>query len=116
LSDSIVEWRSPERTIANQTRKIDVVPEAREPLAFAVIVREGASESRHRMTLTAGEAARFSDHPPPRIIRAAMDFLLDREPKESILPMFDIGVIRRYFPEFDRAFPDYLARVEDSET
>jgi len=39
-----------------------------------------------------------------------MAFLLDREPKESILGAFDISVIRRYFPEFDEAFPAYLAR------
>ena len=39
-----------------------------------------------------------------------MRFLLDREPKESILATFDMRVIRRYFPEFDDAFPGYLAR------
>jgi hypothetical protein len=39
-----------------------------------------------------------------------MRFLLDREPKESILAAFDMRVIRRYFPEFDDAFPGYLAR------
>jgi hypothetical protein len=39
-----------------------------------------------------------------------MRFLLDREPKESIMSAFDIGVVRRYFPEFDEAFPGYLVR------
>ena len=39
-----------------------------------------------------------------------MRFLTDREPKEAILSAFDIGVIRRYFPDFDDAFPGYLAR------
>jgi hypothetical protein len=28
-----------------------------------------------------------------------------------ILSAFDIRVIRRYFPEFDDAFPGYLARL-----
>ena len=42
-----------------------------------------------------------------------MAFLLDREPKESILGAFDISAIRRYFPEFDKAFPAYLARAGD---
>jgi len=37
-----------------------------------------------------------------------MRFLLDREPKESILGAFDTRVIRRYFPEFDETFPGYL--------
>ena len=40
-----------------------------------------------------------------------MLFLIDREPKEAILAAFDIDVIRRYFPEFDDAFPGYLARL-----
>ena len=40
-----------------------------------------------------------------------MAFLLDREPKESILGAFDINVVRRYFPEFDKAFPAYLAQL-----
>ena len=40
-----------------------------------------------------------------------MRFLIDREPKESILSAFDTNVVRRYFPEFDDAFPGYLARL-----
>jgi hypothetical protein len=41
-----------------------------------------------------------------------MRFLLDRESKESILSAFDMHVVRRYFPEFDDAFPGYLARLD----
>jgi hypothetical protein len=37
--------------------------------------------------------------------------LLDREPKESILGRFDVAVISRYFPEFDRDLPHYLSRT-----
>ena len=47
---------------------------------------------------------------PSHCVDAAMRFLLDREPKESILTAFDMRIIRRYFPEFDDAFPSYLAR------
>jgi hypothetical protein len=36
--------------------------------------------------------------------------LLDREPKESILGHFDVTVISRYFPVFDRELPRYLSR------
>ena len=42
-----------------------------------------------------------------------MRFLLDREPKESILSAFDMRVVQRYFPEFEDAFPGYLARLGD---
>jgi hypothetical protein len=47
--------------------------------------------------LTAGK------HTPERCLEAA--FLLDREPKESILGRFDAAVISRYFPEFERELP-----------
>jgi hypothetical protein len=30
-------------------------------------------------------------------------FLLEREPKESILREFDLSVITRYYPEYERA-------------
>ena len=42
--------------------------------------------------------------------QAAFRFLLDREPKESILRRFDVTVISRYFPEFEREFPHYLSQ------
>jgi len=41
-------------------------------------------------------------------VKAAFRFLLDREPKESILREFDLPVISRYFPEFEREFSRYL--------
>jgi hypothetical protein len=40
----------------------------------------------------------------------AFRFLLDREPKESILGRFDVTAISRYFPEFERELPHYLSR------
>ena len=42
-------------------------------------------------------------------LEAAFRFLLDREPKESILQRFDVEIIGRYFPEFERELPRYLA-------
>ena len=43
-------------------------------------------------------------------IEAAFQFLLDREPKESILRHFDVTVISHYFPEFERELPRYLSQ------
>ncbi len=82
------------------------------PLTFEVVVRDARSESRHRVTISADDKARLAKlgAEPARAVEAAMAFLLDREPKESILRAFDIAVIRRYFPDFDEAFPVYLAR------
>jgi len=50
-------------------------------------------------------------HTPERCLEAAFRFLLDREPKESILRRFDVTVILRYFPEFEREMPRYLSHV-----
>lgn len=36
------------------------------------------------------------------LVRRSFDFLLDREPAASILSTFDLSVIQRYFPEYDR--------------
>jgi hypothetical protein len=92
---------------------ISVSADPAHALAFEVVVRDARSESRHRVTISAEDAARFAKlgADPPRAVEAAMEFLLEREPKEAILTAFDIRVIRRYFPEFDDAFPGYLARL-----
>jgi hypothetical protein len=46
---------------------------------------------------------------PEECIQAAFSFLLDREAKESILQRFDVTVISRYFPEFERELPRYFS-------
>jgi hypothetical protein len=48
---------------------------------------------------------------PARCLEAAFRFLLDREPKESILRRFDVTAISRYFPEFEREMPHYLSQL-----
>lgn len=79
---------------------------------FEVRVAAGGGATRHRVVLTAAAHARLApDHPPERLIAAAFRFLLDREPKEAILARFDLPVIARYFPEFERELPRYLAQV-----
>ncbi len=81
-------------------------------MAFDVAVREASGEPRHRVTDSPDDAARFSKvgADPVRVVEAAMAFVLDCEPKESIPGGFDISVIRRYFPEIDTAFLAYLVR------
>jgi hypothetical protein len=84
-----------------------------EPLEFDVVVREGKGESRHRVTMARQTWQRLTSgkQAPERCVEAAFRFLLDREPKESILARFDVTVIARYFPEFERELPRYLAQV-----
>ena len=45
---------------------------------------------------------------PERVIEAAFEFLLDHEPKESILRGFDVTVISRYFPSFEEEITNYV--------
>jgi hypothetical protein len=82
-----------------------------DPLEFDVTVRERDRETAHRVTLARSLHARLGAgrHTPEACLEAAFRFLLDREPKESILRRFDVSVISRYFPEFERELPKYLA-------
>ncbi len=81
-----------------------------DPLVFDVVVGDADGASRHRVTLTRADLARLAGgRAPDRLVEAAFRFLLDREPKESILARFDVSVIARYFPEFERELPRYLA-------
>jgi len=82
-----------------------------DPLGFEVVVREGKGETRHQVTMSRALCERLTagTHTPEACLEAAFRFLLDREPKESILGRFDVTVISRYFPEFERELPRYLA-------
>jgi hypothetical protein len=82
-----------------------------DPFRFAVVVREGQGETRHDVTMSREtyEGLTGGAQTPERCVEAAFRFLLDREPKESILGRFDVTVISRYFPEFERELPRYFA-------
>lgn len=79
-----------------------------------VVVSEGASQTTHRVTvpqdlyerLTAGKITKAD------CVKAAFHFLLDRESKESILRTFDLPLISKYFPEFEKEFHNYLANAD----
>jgi hypothetical protein len=38
---------------------------------------------------------------PENLVRGSFEFLLAREPRESILSAFDLPLIGRYFPEYE---------------
>lgn len=71
--------------------------------AFTVRVLDGGSETTHRVTVTPSDFQRLGEGygSPEELLRACFDFLLAREPKESILREFEVTVISRYFPEFE---------------
>jgi hypothetical protein len=81
-------------------------------LEFEVVVREGKGETRHHVTMSQETCERLTagKRAPECCLESAFRFLLDREPKESILSRFDVSVISRYFPEFERELPRYLSQ------
>ncbi|HEX2029990.1 MAG TPA: hypothetical protein VHL78_01120 [Actinomycetota bacterium] len=74
-----------------------------ETSTFAVRVSEGGGHTEHEVTLSESDAFNLASGYPSKeeFIRACFEFLLEREPKESILRRFDVSVISRYFPEFE---------------
>ena len=84
-----------------------------DPMQFEVEVREGGGQTRHRVTMAQATYKKLAgDSSPEAFIRAAFAFLLEREAKESILARFDVTVIGRYFPEFEREIGRDLARAK----
>ena len=77
-----------------------------------MVISEGRGETRHHVTMSPEMCERLTAgrHTPERCLEAAFRFLLDREPKESILGQFDVKVISSYFPEFERELARYLSR------
>ena len=80
---------------------------------FRVRVIEPGSESTHEVTLDAKNHAKLAGDAatPEELIRKSFEFLLEREPKESILGRFDLPVIGRYFPEYEREIKRRLSRT-----
>jgi hypothetical protein len=64
----------------------------------------GGSSTSHEVRVTPADLERFAPgaDDPADLVRRSFRFLLAREPKESILRSFDLPVITRYFPEYER--------------
>ncbi len=77
---------------------------------YRVTVVEGTSQSVHEVTVTPADVDRFAaGESAERLVEASFEFLLDREPKESILSRFDLPVIERYFPDYPRRIREALS-------
>jgi hypothetical protein len=70
---------------------------------YHVIVNEGGSRTTHTVSVDDGYYRKLTDGNIPReeLVRRSFEFLLAREPKESILGTFDLPVIARYFGEYE---------------
>ena len=86
---------------------------ANDPFEFMVEVRDPDGKSHHDVTLRHDTYRRLSSEKfaPETCVEAAFRFLLDREPKDSILSTFEIEQISGYFPDFEQALPGYVPTV-----
>ena len=79
----------------------------------AVTIDDGRGTSAHDVTVAAEDATNLAAAAEgadvERLIYETIAFLLEREPKESILGAFDLTVVGRYFPEFESEIRSRLA-------
>lgn len=78
--------------------------EGRMRFVVTVAEAEAGETSTHHVTLSKVDYERWGTtaSDPAGFIRRCFEFLLEREPKESILSRFDVTDIGSYFPEFER--------------
>ncbi|OLD25551.1 MAG: hypothetical protein AUG06_10905 [Actinobacteria bacterium 13_1_20CM_2_65_11] len=73
-----------------------------------VTVQHAGQHSQHAVTVRRADLERWAGGIESRdvedLVERSFDFLLEREPPSSILATFELSVIQRYFPDYDRMF------------
>jgi hypothetical protein len=84
--------------------EVEQTSEVPDGWGFLVRVADEKSRTEHRVTVARADYQRLTGQavPPGVLLQKTFEFLLEREPKESILRQFDLSMVSRYFPEFDR--------------
>ena len=79
-------------------------------LEFDVEISEGGTWSNHRVRVGREDYEKLTGGlvSPEVLVEKSFEFLLEREPKESILESFNLDVISRYFREYPSVIKDYL--------
>lgn len=89
--------------------EIQVNPEG--GAVYLVRVTEADGSSEHRVTVTNADVEAYgAGAKPETLIAESFRFLLEREPRQSILGRFALPVIARYFPEYPREIRRRLER------
>ena len=83
-----------------------------------VRISEGASRTEHEVRVEDAALALLAPgaSDPDRLVRESFVFMLEREPKESILRRFDLPLIGRYFPEYEREIVERMGRSVEGPT
>jgi hypothetical protein len=76
---------------------------------YLVRVQQNGEMTEHDVTVTEDDWQKLTDKMCSKelLIEKSFEFLLEREPKESILSKFDIMIIVKYFPEY----PDKIKKM-----
>jgi predicted DNA-binding protein (UPF0278 family) len=73
-------------------------------------VQDGAT-TEHRVRVTKTDLTRFAEgRSAEELLQKSFEFLLEREPNTSILSSFDLPLIGRYFPEYEREIRSRLRK------
>jgi hypothetical protein len=84
--------------------EIQVQPtgETQEGFSFSVAIEEAGSRSTHQVTLSRRDHRELGveTESPDQFVHRCVEWLLERESKESVLSRFDVREISQYFPRF----------------
>ena len=71
---------------------------------FVATIKERGTRTEHIVTLDDEYYQHLTDGEITReeLIEMSFEFLLEREPKESIFSKFNLKIINNYFPEFEK--------------
>ena len=86
----------------------DIAVEQAGGSTYRVTVTDGGSTTTHEVTVGSAEVRALGGATPESLIDASFRFLLDREPKESILRKFELSAIGRYFSDYPEKIVEYL--------
>ena len=78
---------------------------------FRVQVREADTATTHVVKVRPDYLQKLSRGgiSAEQLVRRSFEFLLEHEPKEAILAEFDLAVIQRYFPDYEKEIRRRLA-------
>ena len=72
---------------------------------------QSTSTTKHRVRVTPADLAKYgAGQPAEKLLEESFRFLLERESNTSILSAFDLPVISRYFPEYEKEIQTRLRK------
>jgi|SRR4030042_1087419 len=89
------------------------IDDSADPQHFVIEVRDDdGSKTNHQVTLPKDLYIRLTGglKSPEELVRTSFQFLLNKEPKENILPTFDLSQIQGFFPEYEAVISSQLAK------